>query len=129
MPFSLRNAPTTFQHMMDQVLDGKLEFAGAYIDDIIIYSQSWEDHITHAALVLEQLKKFGLTTKPSKCQWGASSLTFLGHTVGGGTVSVPDGRVTQSNNTLDPSLNVTSPLSSERQAITGSSFLSMRITQ
>ena len=93
MPFGLRNAPATFQRMMDQVLDGMLEFAGAYIDDIIIYSQSWEDHMTHAALVIEQLKKFGSTAKPSKYQWGASSLTFLEHTMGGGTVSVPDCRV------------------------------------
>ena len=93
MPFGLQNAPPTYQRKMDQVLDGMLEFAGAYIDDIIIYSQSWEGHVTHVALVLEQLKKFGLTAKPSKCQWEASSLTFLGHTVGGGTVSVPDCRV------------------------------------
>ena len=93
MPFGLRNAPVTFQRLMDQVLDGMLEFAGAYIDDVTIYNQSWEDHMTHVALLLEKLKKVGLTAKPSKCQWGASSLTFLGHTVGGGIVSVPDCRI------------------------------------
>ena len=46
-------------------------------DDIIIYSQSWEGHMAHVAIVLKQLMKFGLTAKPSKCQWGESSLTFL----------------------------------------------------
>ena len=85
----------------------------AYTDDIIIYSQSWEDHMTHIALVLEQLKKVGMTAKPSKCQWGASSLTFLGHTVGGGTVSVPDCRVIANKQYVRPSLNVTYTVSSE----------------
>ena len=119
MPFGLRNAPATFQCMMDQVLDGMLEFAGTYIDDIIIYSQSWEDHMTHVALVLEQLKIFGLTAKPSKCQWGASPLTFLGHTVGGGTMSVPDYLVNTIKQYVRPIIKHDVHALLERQAITG----------
>ena len=75
MPFGLRNAPATFQRCMNVVLEGLEEFTGAYIDDVIVYSNSWEEHLRHLREVLDRLRKHGLTAKPSKCEWGASSLT------------------------------------------------------
>ena len=93
MPFGLRNALASFQWMMDTVLDDIQDFSGAYKDDIIIFSQTWEDHVAHIKCVLVRLRKAGLTVKPAKCQLGSASLTFLGHTVGRGKVSKPDHRV------------------------------------
>ena len=88
MPFGLRNAPASFQRMMDTVLDDIQDFSGAYMDDIIIFSQTWEDHVAHI--------------KPAKCKWGSASLTFLGHTVGRGKVSTPDHRVEAIRNHVRP---------------------------
>ena len=79
MPFGLRNAPATFQRCMNFVLEGLEEFSSAYIDDVIVHSKTWEEHLSHLRQALERLRKHGLTAKPGKCEWGASSLTYLGH--------------------------------------------------
>ena len=92
MPFGLRNVPTTFQRYMDNTLVN-LPHANSYIDDILVHSSSWSEHLIHIQEVLEQLRKVGLTAKPSKCVWGARALTYLGHEVGGGIVRVPELRV------------------------------------
>lgn len=63
MPFGLQGAPATFQHLMDQVLRGVGDFAAAYLDDIVIFSETWEDHLTHVRSVLSRLQKSGHTAK------------------------------------------------------------------
>ena len=85
MPFGLQGAPATFQRLMDCVIRG-LEFAAAYLDDLIVFSESWEDHLIHIRSVLEQLRKAGLTAKAKKCEFGASECVYLGHIVGSGSV-------------------------------------------
>eukprot|EP00731_Ephydatia_muelleri_P001017 Em0001g1017a len=72
MPFGLQGAPATFQRFMDQVIQGMDSFASAYLDDLIIFSSSWEDHMRHLHCVLERLVGAGLTVKSSKCQFGMS---------------------------------------------------------
>ena len=52
MPFGLQGAPATFQRLMDQVIQGMDSFASAYLDDLIIFSSSWEDHMRHLHCVL-----------------------------------------------------------------------------
>lgn len=54
MPFCLRNAPATFQRCMNVVLEGLEELSGAYIDDLTVHSNSWEEHLTHLRQVLGQ---------------------------------------------------------------------------
>ncbi len=53
MPFGHRNAPATFQFLMDQVLVNMMDFARAYIDNVVVYSESWEEHLRHLRTVLE----------------------------------------------------------------------------
>lgn len=60
-PFGLHGAPATFQRMMDQILQGTEMFAAAYLDDIFIFSQSWEEHLGHLQEVLKRIKAAGLT--------------------------------------------------------------------
>ena len=60
MPFGLQGAPATFQRLMDRVIRG-LDFAEAYLDDLIIFSESWEEHLQHLHTVLQRLKEAGLT--------------------------------------------------------------------
>ena len=80
MPFGLRNAAQTFQRFIDEVLRG-LPFVYAYIDDILVASETMEKHEQHLQILFTRLSRYGVIINPAKCQFGASSLTFLGHTV------------------------------------------------
>lgn len=55
---------------MEHVLKECFEFSSVCIDDVLIYSANWEEHLTYIELVLQALQKAGLTGKSSKCQWG-----------------------------------------------------------
>ena len=78
MPFGLQGALSMFQRMMDHILVGMQEFASAYLDDLIIHSDSWEEH------VLQRLMEAGLTMKQKKCQLPMLHCSYLGHVVGEG---------------------------------------------
>ncbi len=93
MPFGVASAPATFQRLMDVVLEGCSHMSCVYIDDVLIWSDSWEDHLKDLDEVFRCLSQAGLTCKPSKCQFGMEKLVFLGHTIGGGEISVPKARV------------------------------------
>ena len=86
MPFGLQGAPATFQRLMDKVLQGLEEYAAAYIDDLVIHSTTWEEHLTEIQTVFQRLRSAGLTAKPQKCQLGMSRCVYLGHVVGSGLV-------------------------------------------
>ena len=77
IPFGLMNAPATFQRMMLEVLEGQEDHSSAYIDDVLIYSKTWEEHLCHIRLVLESLRANGQTAKPSKCVWAANKVEYL----------------------------------------------------
>ena len=94
MPFGLVNAPSTFQRLMQTVLGGQEDHCSPYIDDILVFSKSWEEHLCHLRLVLGSLRKHGLTAKPCKCVWAAKELEYLGHVVGRGCVLVPEAKGT-----------------------------------
>ena len=83
MPFGLKGAPGTFQRLMsEEVLIGYIrQFCLVYLDDVIIYSQSWEDHVRHLHLVLERFSQHGLQLSPEKCRIGRTSVEYLGHVV------------------------------------------------
>lgn len=82
MPFGLCNAPSTFQRLMDVVLGGyRWDFCMVYLDDIIIYSQTFEDHLTHLQKIFDKLRNAGLKMKAAKCAFGLEEVPFLGHVV------------------------------------------------
>lgn len=64
MPFGLQGAPATFQQLMDQVLREVPQFAAAYLDDVVIFSQTWEEHVAYLQRVLHLIKTAGLTINP-----------------------------------------------------------------
>ena len=86
LPFGLHGAPATFQRLMDQVLYGLSEFACAYLDDIVIYSTTWEKHVEHLKAVLDHLHAAGLTINPDKCVLAKKETEYLGFTIGGGLI-------------------------------------------
>ncbi|KAG8912257.1 hypothetical protein FRC01_005198 [Tulasnella sp. 417] len=82
MPFGLRNGPSVFQRVMQNVLAPYLwMFALVYIDDIIIYSRTFEEHLKHLDAVLGAIAKANLTLAPAKCHLAYQSLLLLGQKV------------------------------------------------
>lgn len=82
MPFGLKNGPSIFQRTMQNILAPFLWlFALVYIDDIVVYSHNYEDHLLHLDQVLEAIEKAGLTLSPKKCHLFYSSILLLGHKV------------------------------------------------
>lgn len=88
MPFGLKNAPGTFQRLMaGEVLTGLLHrCCCVYLDDVIIYSRSMEEHARHTHLVLERLREHELRISAEKCQIAKTGLDYLGFTLDGGLV-------------------------------------------
>jgi len=83
MPFGLTNAPATFQRLTNKIL-GKYfdEFLISYLDDLLIFSDTLEEHLRHIDIVLSILDKHKLYIKPSKCTWIADEVEFCGHIIG-----------------------------------------------
>ena len=82
MPFGLCNAPSTFQRLMELVLAGlRWEICLAYLDDIVIFGSTFEEHLERLRTVLDRLRASGLRLKPSKCQLFRREVRFLGHVV------------------------------------------------
>ncbi|XP_064462471.1 uncharacterized protein LOC135373142 [Ornithodoros turicata] len=79
-PFGLRNAAQTFQRFIDQVLRG-LDFAFAYLDDILVASNTEAEHHEHLRQLFARLQEYGVVINPNKCEFGVSSITFVGHTI------------------------------------------------
>ena len=81
VPFRLAQAPAYFQELMTGVLKD-LPFAMAYLDDIIIYSSTPEEHLNHIRTVFEKLRDAKLSMKLSKCHFFAKEIQYLGHILG-----------------------------------------------
>lgn len=85
MPFGVAGGPATFQALMDKVLDGvKHRYCMAFLDDVLVFSESFEDHVVHLRDVLHRIAEAGLTINPSKVQLCKQSLKFLGHVISPG---------------------------------------------
>jgi hypothetical protein len=80
--FGLTNAPSTFQRLMNDIFRDLLDdFVVVYLDDILIFSRTKEDHIKHVRIVLERLRANSLHANPSKCHFGLLELEYLGFVV------------------------------------------------
>lgn len=89
MPFGLKNAAATFERTMNHLLASHQEYASAYLDDIAIFSASWDEHVEHLKTVLGVLEGAGFTANLEKSQVAQGTIKYLGHIVGSGTHS-PD---------------------------------------
>jgi len=84
MPFGLKNAPATFQRLMNRILQPIIgKFCAVYLDDIIIYSTTFLDHLDHTKQVFQRLRDANLKIKMKKCSFALQELHYLGHVVGG----------------------------------------------
>ena len=82
MPFGLTNAPATFQNLMNSVMMPFLDqFVVVYLDDILVYSKSKEEHLAHLRAVFDKLREEKLYAKESKCEFARGSIEYLGHII------------------------------------------------
>ena len=82
MPFGLCNAPATFQRLMEVVLAGlNRKQCFVYLDDILIISHNWEEHLENLQLVFDRLRRAGLRLKPKKCTFAQRKALYLGHII------------------------------------------------
>ena len=82
MPFGLTNAPATFQCPMNKFFAKYIrKFVIVFLDDILVYSHTWEEHLEHLRLVLEILRENILFAKLPKCSFAQTSIQYLGHTI------------------------------------------------
>jgi hypothetical protein len=89
MTFGLTNAPTYFMNLMNKVFMEYLDrFVVVFIDDILIYSKNESDHEQHLRLVLQKLRDNQLYAKFSKCEFWIDKVSFLGHIISNGEISV-----------------------------------------
>ena len=80
-PFGLCALPMVFARLIDEVLRGtKHHFTQSFLDDILIYSNTFEEHIKHIQIVLERLRKAGLTVEPKKTKIARKKIVFIGYT-------------------------------------------------
>ena len=80
MPFWLVNAPATFSRVMRVLLRG-MPHVHNYLDDVLVHTSTWEEHLQVLHEVFARLRSAGLTARPSKCQIGCRQVEFLGHVV------------------------------------------------
>jgi hypothetical protein len=103
MSFGLTNAPAYFMYLMNKVFIEYLDrFVVVFIDDILVFSKTMEEHEEHLRLVLEKLRSNQLYAKFSKCEFWLTEVAFLGHIISAGGVSVDPGKVKDVINWVPP---------------------------
>nr|ABB47133.2 retrotransposon protein, putative, Ty3-gypsy subclass [Oryza sativa Japonica Group] len=103
MSFGLTNAPAFFMNLMNKVFMEYLDkFVVVFIDDILIYSRTKEEHEEHLRLALEKLREHQLYAKFSKCEFWLSEVKFLGHVISAGGVAVDPSNVESVTNWKQP---------------------------
>jgi hypothetical protein len=94
MSFGLCNALITFMRVMNDVSRPFLDdFVIVYLDDILIFSGTWDEHVRHAKQVLDTLQMEKMYVKLSKCEFDKTALVYLGHIIGGGQFKIDPSKI------------------------------------
>nr|AYD60109.1 ORF3 protein [Dioscorea bacilliform RT virus]AYD60112.1 ORF3 protein [Dioscorea bacilliform RT virus] len=112
MPFGLKNAPAVFQRKMDHVFRGTEDFIAVYIDDILVFSETEDDHIKHLKIMLDICKRNGLVLSPTKMKIGTATVEFLGAVIGNRRIKLQEHIIKKVANFSDEELKTTKGLRS-----------------
>jgi hypothetical protein len=94
MPFGLCNAPATFMRLMNDVLRLFIDyFVIVYMDEILIFSNTWKEHFSHVTQILDTLKNNKLIANLHKYDFGNTSLIYIGCVIGGGELRVYSNKI------------------------------------
>jgi hypothetical protein len=92
MPFGMVNSGATYSRMMRLMLGG-MDHTDNFVDDVLTHTKFWDSHLITLRELFESVKQAGLTLKPSKCYFGFTNISFLGHVVTSGTLSTETDKV------------------------------------
>ena len=92
MPFGMKNAPATFQRLINRLI-ADIDGCEAYLDDVIIYNDTWENHLGTMQKLFDCLREASLTINLGKSEFGCGHVTYLGHIVGQGKVKPIDAKI------------------------------------
>ncbi|GBG73286.1 hypothetical protein CBR_g13005 [Chara braunii] len=94
MPFGLTNGPTTFQRCMNDLFRPWLDrFVVVYLDDILVFSKTLQEHQGHLRQVLEKLREANFKINPKKCEWAKTQVLYLGHVLDGDGIKPEDSKI------------------------------------
>ncbi|GBG64906.1 hypothetical protein CBR_g48372 [Chara braunii] len=94
MPFGLTNAPTTFQRCMNDLFRPWLDkFVVVYLDDILVFSKTLQEHQGHLRQVLEKLREANFKINAKKCEWAKTQVLYLGHVLDGDGIKPEDSKI------------------------------------
>ncbi|GBG93019.1 hypothetical protein CBR_g58181 [Chara braunii] len=94
MPFGLTNAPATFQRCMNDLFRPWLDkFVVVYVDDILVFSKTLQEHQGHLRQVLEKLRDSNFKINAKKCEWAKSQILYLGHVLVGDGIKPKDSKI------------------------------------
>ncbi|MBW0516035.1 hypothetical protein O181_055750 [Austropuccinia psidii MF-1] len=95
MPFGIKNAPSHFQRMMNEIFPEELSegWLIIYIDDIIVCSKTWEEHMYRLSRVLKKIQSVNIKISLNKCHFGFKELKALGHVVSGLSLGIDKSKV------------------------------------
>ncbi|GFV71193.1 retrovirus-related Pol polyprotein from transposon 297 [Trichonephila clavipes] len=102
LPFGLRNAAATYQRAMSKVFQTISDFACAYIDDLALFSDMWEEHLNHLEEVFKRLEHFNFSVNLGKCEFARQKVKYLGHVIGSGRHSPDKERIKAIQNLQAP---------------------------
>ena len=101
MPFGLKNAPSEFQNIMNDIFNPYIHFTIVYIDDVLVYSESIDQHLKHLKIFEEIIKRNGLVVSATKMKLFQTKIRFLGHEIYKGTIKPIDRTIEFANNFPD----------------------------
>ena len=94
VPFGLTNAPSTYERLMECVLRNlTYKICLIYLDDILVYSKTFEEHLSHLRQVFDRLRHANLRLKPSKCKFACTKVNYLGHVVSPEGIAPDDDKI------------------------------------
>ena len=103
MPFGLSGAPATFQSLMMKVLKAVVwKYALCYVDDVIIFSRNFKEHLKLIDKILKPIKNAGLNISPNKCKFAQQKVHYLGHILGRNGIETDERKVKKIKNLVPP---------------------------